>query len=278
MLQTSLQRTYASPTTPEEFARAVEVPGVSIVVPMYNEGECVAGLVGALEGIEVTLGDRYDFEFLLVDDGSTDSTASLLNAALYDRGNCRIVQHEQNRGIAAAIQSGIRAARHEIVVSIDSDGSYDAALIGELVPRLEAGVDLVTASPYHPAGWVENVPAWRIALSKGASKLYALVCREKLSCYTSCFRVYRRSSVANIALENERFVGVAELLWKVLQQGGRVVEHPATLRPRLAGTSKMKVVRAACGHLQLIGTIAASRLRRKRLTHGSYARELSNRT
>ena len=248
-----------SPAPAAERSRAIEAPGVSVVVPMYNEGECVPGLIASLDGIERELGDRYDLEFLLVDDGSTDATAMLLGDALGKRGNVRIVHHQHNRGIAAAIQTGLREARHDIVVSIDSDGSYDARLIGEMVPRLEPGVDLVTASPYHPAGAVENVPKWRIMLARTASKLYAIACRKKLSCYTSCFRAYRRETVAPIEIENERFVGVAELMWEVLRRGGRIVEHPATLRPRIAGHSKMKVVRAATGHLRLIARIATSR-------------------
>jgi glycosyltransferase involved in cell wall biosynthesis len=264
MLQASPQRVSASIDRPAEGAFAIELANVSVVVPMYNEGECVARLIASLDAMERKLGHSYEFEFLLVDDGSVDATATLLTAALQDRANCRVLRHEHNRGIAAAIQTGIRAARHEVVVSIDSDGSYDVGLIGDLAPLLRPGVDLVTASPYHREGRVENVASWRIALSRAASKLYALACRHKLSCYTSCYRVYRRDAVADIQLENERFVGVAELLWKVLERGGRVVEHPATLRPRVAGSSKMKVVAAALGHLRLITKITAQRLGRSR--------------
>jgi dolichol-phosphate mannosyltransferase len=235
--------------------------GLSVVVPMFNERDCVEPLIASLERIEVALSQQYDLEFLLIDDGSTDETVALLRDALRGRSNYLIVEHERNRGIAAAIQTGIRAARHEVVVSTDCDGSYDPVLIAEMAPLLQPGVDLVTASPYHPLGRVENVPQWRLKLSRLASRLYALVCRRRLSCYTSCFRVYRRSAVAEIELENERFVGVAELLWKILDRGGRIVEHPALLRSRVAGQSKMRVVRATLGHLRLIARIALQRLR-----------------
>jgi cellulose synthase/poly-beta-1,6-N-acetylglucosamine synthase-like glycosyltransferase len=244
--------------------RPALAPPVSVVTPLYNERECVDMLIASLDRFEQALSDQFELEFLLVDDGSTDDTAALLQSAIEGRGNYQIVRHERNRGIAAAIQTGIRAARHEIVVSTDCDGSYDPMLIGELVARLEPGVDLVTASPYHRDGRVENVPKWRLALSRLASRMYGAACRHKLSCYTSCFRVYRRSAIAPIELENERFVGVAELLWKVLDRGGKVVEHPALLRSRVAGQSKMRIVRATLGHLRLIGKIAGTRLRPKR--------------
>ncbi len=240
---------------------AASTIAVSVVVPLFNERECVDSLVASLAKVERELGDRYDFEFLLVDDGSSDGTVGLLQAAIGDRDGYRLIEHGTNRGIAAAIGTGIEAASHEPVVSMDCDGSYDPLLMGELIPLLAANVDLVTASPYHRAGGVENVPLWRLRLSRLASQLYGVACRHKLSCYTSCFRVYRRSAVVDIDLENQRFVGVAELLCKVLQQGGTVVEHPALLRSRIAGHSKMRVVRASLGHLRLISKVLADRFR-----------------
>jgi len=245
---------------------------VSVVVPMYNERECVASLMASLAGVEAQLGDRYTFEFILVDDGSQDETVALLKVAIAGRPNCRLVEHGVNRGIGAAIGTGIAAASHEVVVSMDCDGSYDPLLMGELLPLLADGVDLVTASPYHRAGGVENVPLWRLRLSRLASQLYGLACRHKLSCYTSCFRVYRRSAVIDIQLENPGFVGVAELLCQVLQQGGVVVEHPAMLRSRVAGHSKMRVVRASLGHLRLIGRVIADRFRSTESLPASAAR------
>ena len=64
-----------------------------------------------------------------------------------------------------------------------------------MLPLMTGSVDLVTASPYHKDGGVRNVPGWRLFLSRGASFLYRRVLRSKLDTYTSCFRVYRRSSV-----------------------------------------------------------------------------------
>ena len=236
--------------------------GVSVVVPLFNEREVVPSLVASLARLEQEFAGRYDFEFLLVDDGSRDETVPLLEAALADHEHCRIIRHGRNRGIGAAIQTGLRVASNEIVVSMDCDGSYDPVLLGELVPLLATGIDLVTASPYHVAGGVENVPLWRLRLSRLASQLYGVVCWHKLSCYTSCFRVYRRSTTATIELTNEGFVGVAELLCTVLARGGKVVEHPALLRSRIAGTSKMRVARASLGHVRLMAHIAAGRMLR----------------
>jgi len=213
---------------------SVQLQGVSVVVPVYNERDCVSALMYALVDLDVQLNDKYRLDFILVDDGSSDGTAEMLREVVEKRSNFHMVHHAKNRGIAAAIHTGIRQSRNEIVVSIDADGSYDAMLIDEMTPLLTPQVGLVTASPYHPLGAVENVPWWRLWLSRRASGLYRLVMRTNLFCYTSCFRVYRRSQVIDLEPENAGFVGVAELLWKLDRQGSKIVEHPAVLRTRIA--------------------------------------------
>jgi dolichol-phosphate mannosyltransferase len=245
---------------PSDVQAAPRLLGVSVVVPMFNERQCVSALVASLLELEQSFADRFEFEFVLVDDGSGDDTVVLLEEAVAGCKNFAVVRHAANRGIAAAIHTGIRAARHEVVVSMDCDLSYAPATMADMIDRLTPGVDLVTASPYHFEGAVEDIPRWRLRLSRLASRLYGWACRQKLSCYTSCFRVYRRSVVAPIELKNEGFVGVAELLWKVIDEGGRVAEHPAVLRSRLAGASKMRVFRAGVGHLRLIARIFRTRL------------------
>ena len=236
---------------------------LTVVVPMFDEKDCVVYLIETLVEMEIELGERYAFEFLLIDDGSGDGTGDLVEEAIAERANYRVIRHSRNRGIAAAIHTGLRHARHEVVVSIDADGSYDAMLIAELVPLLTPDVDLVTASPYHPAGSVENVPWWRLWLSRRASGLYRMAMQQKLACYTSCYRVYRRSRVVDLEPDNAGYVGVAELVWKLDRQGCRIVEHPATLRTRVAGHSKMRVFRSALRHLHLVSDMVRDRLIRK---------------
>lgn len=236
-------------------AREAETTSVTVVVPVFNERECVSSLMTTLVELDAELADTFDFQFLFVDDGSTDGTAPALTEAIMNRPNYRVVPHQRNRGIAAAIHTGIEHATSEIVVSIDADGSYDARLVERMVPLLTAEIDMVTASPYHPEGDVEDVSAWRLWLSQRASGLYRLALRQKLYCYTSCFRVYRRSKVLDLEPINTGYVGVAELLWRLDRQGSKIVECPAVLRSRVAGQSKMRVFRATMRHLSLISQI-----------------------
>ena len=248
------------------FVPAGDRKAISIVVPCFNEELIVAHLRNTLDEVRERLGYTYDVTCLLVEDGSTDQTWAALKRAFGNREGYQLLRHDVNLGIAAAIMTGIRGANTEIVCSMDSDCSYDPLKLAELIPLLTTGVDLVTASPYHPAGGVKNVPAWRLKLSKGCAWLYRRVLRTNLHTYTSCLRVYRRSTIAAIPLVNARYLGIAELVGRLDLAGKTVVEHPAVLECRLHGRSKMKTVRTILGHLRLMLRLMFDRRRQQKLT------------
>ena len=231
---------------------------VTVVVPCMNEEESAEQFCVALNELESTLSD-HKLEFIIVDDGSTDQSVDHLRCLLEDRDNFQIIEHGVNRGVAAAIQTGIEAAKTDIVCSMDFDCTYDPSQFENLLPALTDEVDIVIGSPYHPAGTVLNVPKWRLVISKFASLMYRFAMRTPLHTYTSCFRVYRRSSVAGIQLANPGFVGVAEMLWRLERRGGNVAEVPAVLDVRQFGQSKMRVVQVTLAHLDLLRMILSSR-------------------
>ncbi len=236
-------------------------PAVTVVVPCYNESESLHFLANTLAGVRATLETSYELSFVFVDDGSTDGTRALLEKLFGERPDCRVVAHEGNRGVAAAILTGIRCAETEIVCSMDCDCTYDPHQLRILIPMLKEGVDMVTASPYHPEGRVRNVRAWRLVLSRGLSSLYRLVLRHRLYTYTSCFRVYRRSAVVDLPVREGHFLGVAEMLCLLDLRGGRIVECPAVLEVRLLGSAHIKIVRTVLGHLKLLARVARQRWR-----------------
>ncbi len=250
----------AVPSATRSEAGCPTIP-VTVVVPCYNETSVLPYLANTLRSVLAETAHRYSLQFVFVDDQSSDDTWDLLQRLFGGWSGCRLLRHESNRGVAAAIATGLAAAETEIVVSIDCDCTYDPHRLLEMIPLLEADVDLVTASPYHPAGLVRNVPEWRLMLSRTLSRLYRLVLHHKLFTYTSCFRVYRRSSVASIAVHDTRFLGVAELLGRLDLAGGRIVEFPAELQVRVLGRSKMKILRTIAGHLGLLLRLLASRWR-----------------
>ena len=233
---------------------------VSIVIPCFNECETLPYLANTLRGVETKLLDAgYSSQFIFVDDGSTDATFETLNELFGTKNNVILVRHDINKGVAAAIFTGLKASETDIVCSLDCDCTYDPLLLTEMIPLLDSSTDMVTASPYHREGEVRNVPGWRLFLSKGASFLYRRTLNTKLFTYTSCFRVYRRNSVVQLDMQEGGFLGVAEMLGKLDLAGGKIVEFPATLEVRLFGISKMKTAKTIIGHLRLISRLGKSR-------------------
>lgn len=235
-------------------------PKISVVIPCYNEEKTLPYLANTLQSLRAKL-NEYDLRFLFVDDGSKDSTVARLSELFGEKSDVKILLHKANKGVAAAVMTGIKACETEIVCSMDADCTYDPHELINLIPLLTENVALVTASPYHPAGGVRNVPAWRLGLSKGASWLYRKVLKQDLHTFTSCFRVYRKSKIVNIELHENGFLGIAELLGKLALRGEKIVEHPAILEVRLFGFSKMKTLRTIFGHLRLLARLGI--LRRK---------------
>jgi len=249
------------PSAPERTPATVQTARtpVTLVVPCYNEESVLFYLANTLERVSIELGTLYDFRYIFVDDGSTDETWKMLHDAFGDLPRARFVRHPRNKGVAAAILTGVREAQTEIVCSMDCDCTYDPHQLRELIPMLSEGVAMVTASPYHPSGRVHNVPSWRLFLSRSLSRLYSAILRQKLFTYTSCFRAYRRSAVRDLDVQETGFLGVAEMVCALDQQGKQVVECPAVLEVRMLGRSKMQLFRVITGHLRLLARVARLR-------------------
>lgn len=232
-----------------------EVEALTIVIPCFNESQVLGYLKSALDEVSATFAPRYDVNFLLVDDCSTDDTWDLMQGRFQDDRRFTLVKHDVNQGVAGAVMTGIRAAKTELVCSMDADCTYDPGQLAELLERLEPDIAMVTASPYHREGHVVGVPEWRLFLSRNLSRLYGQLLRHEFATYTACFRAYRKSLVEHIQLENGGFLGVAEMLVRLDIEGKKIRECPATLEVRLLGVSKMKTARTIREHLRLLSRI-----------------------
>ncbi len=232
---------------------------VTIVIPCFNEESSLPYLARTLEHLENLLLANFEPSFLFVDDCSTDSTFETLTSLFEQKSNVRIVRHGRNRGVSAAILTGIHHATTSVVCSMDCDCSYDPLELQHMLPLLTENTALVTASPYHHLGKVNNVPGWRLVLSKGLSAMYRVLLNQELATWTSCFRVYRKSQITDLPLTENGFLGTAELAAQLALHNRSIVEHPATLEVRLFGLSKMKTLRTIRDHLGLLVRIAWQR-------------------
>lgn len=235
---------------------------------MYNEAEGLEQFIGQLPSAFAAIADagipRDLVEVIAVDDGSTDTTAERL-AALAREGRVRVVTHERNRGLGAALWTGFEAARADVVVTVDADCTYHLSGIGDLVRLLDDDTSIVTGSPYHPLGRAIGVPPFRLFLSRSLSRLYNLVLGSGLRTYTSMFRAYRRHALQAVPVHDSGFIAVTHLLVFPILAGHRVVEHPTVLGSRRFGASKLRVLSVIRQHLGLLARIVLWRtgLRRR---------------
>ncbi len=253
-----------APATVSESLRPVVRAPVTLVIPCYNEEAALPYLHRTLQPLRHVLSTNWDLKIVFVDDCSRDNTHEVLISLFGDDSDISIVRHETNKGVSAAILTGIQASETEIVASIDCDCSYDPHELQHMLPLMKPDVAMVTASPYHRQGRVSNVPAWRLLLSHSLSCMYRLLLQKKLSTWTSCFRIYRKHQILDLPLAEQGFLGTAELAAQLSLHGRTIVEHPATLEVRLFGFSKMKTVRTIASHLRLLSQVSLQRLRPRR--------------
>jgi glycosyltransferase involved in cell wall biosynthesis len=222
---------------------------LSVVIPMYNEAENAEATLGRVEEALASLQGTY--EIIAVDDGSLDSTREILDRLAQRNGRIRVVSYARNAGRGMALRKGFQASKGEVVVSIDADLSYDPAYILDFVETLkrEQDIDVVLASPYMPGGGVQDVPFFRLWISKSGNRILRFAMPNRIYTSTGIFRAYRRKVLESLELESDGKEIHLEILSKVIALGYRVKEVPVVLKGRKRGRSKFKFKKTAVSHL-----------------------------
>ncbi len=223
-------------TSPGNATRKIEV---SLVLPVWNEKECVARLDEELrEALERT---GREAEIIYVDDGSTDGTSEVLRKLV--RGarlatvRTRVVSLRRNYGQTAAMGAGFDLADGEIIIALDADGQNDPADIPRLIDRLEEGFDVVS-------GWRRSRQdrfLSRRVPSAIANWLIAKITDVPLHDSGCTLKAYRASMLREVRVYGDmhRFLPVF-----LARQGARIGELEVGHRPRFGGASKYGVGRA----------------------------------
>ncbi len=232
---------------------------LSLIIPCYNEADGIPQLQEKLSPLLNQLQNSYQLELLFINDGSTDNTSSLLQQH-FPQAYCKIITHQTNQNLGAAIRTGFHAATGDIIITMDSDCTYDVHEIYNLLNLLDPHTDIVTISPYHPLGKVENIPSYRLALSKSISWIYRQLTGAHIYTFTALFRAHKKHIVKNIAFESNNFLATAEILIYSLLQGYTIKEQPATLHVRKYGQSKMKLFLVIKSHAKFVAKVFWMRL------------------
>jgi glycosyltransferase involved in cell wall biosynthesis len=215
------------------------VTELSIVVPVYREGEAVRPV---LERLATTVTAAH--EILVVYDEPTDPTVPVIADMRRTYPQVRGVENQLGRGPALALRAGFAAARGEAVVVTMGDASDDPADIGRMLERIRAGCDVVAASRYMVGGQQFGGGAVKTFLSRLAGRsLHALVGLPTADA-TSAFKMYRRTVLERLAIESRTGFEISlEITVKAFLAGYRICEVPTVWRDRVAGASNFKLLR-----------------------------------
>jgi dolichol-phosphate mannosyltransferase len=233
---------------------------------MYNEADNVASLLERLDRVREHA--PLDLTAIAVDDGSRDRTLERLNALKSRYAFLRVVQHPRNRGMAAALRSGIASALAERAPAFDVLAFMDADLTHapEDLPRLVAPIaadqaDFVLGSRYVPGGRMQGVPWPRRVISIVGNAAVRDLLGVRARDLTSGFRAGRAEVFRAIALEENGFGIQLEGTANAHRAGFRLAEVPITLGVRKNGYSKMAYTRSFwLGYARLVVRLSLSRL------------------
>ena len=226
---------------------------IRVVLPAYNEEEALSLFLGEI--VETLAEADIDHEIIVVDDGSADRTAEVVRQASLAMP-VRLIQHEKNQGLAAAIRTVLVAGAEgagplDVVVTMDADRTQRPEAILLMLEKIEAGCDLVIASRYRKGASVVGVPWHRNLLSLGGRVLFqTLFPTQGVRDYTCGARAYRVGLLhemieqfGNNLVSEEGFSCMVDVLLKARSLNPKFGEVPINLRYDIKpGLSKMSVL------------------------------------
>jgi glycosyltransferase involved in cell wall biosynthesis len=212
---------------------------ISAFFPAYNDGGTIASMVIVTLRTLAQVVD--DYEVVVVNDGSSDHTAEVLDelARLYPR--LRVVHHARNRGYGGALRSGFASARKDWIFYTDGDAQYDPRELPKLVAALGEGVDIVNG--YKIA---RNDPLHRLIIGRLYHHVVKLAFGFRLRDVDCDFRLIRRSVFDRVALESDSGTICLEMVKKFQDAGFRFAEVPVHHFHRAYGRSQFFNFRRLC--------------------------------
>jgi glycosyltransferase involved in cell wall biosynthesis len=211
-------------------------PSISVFFPAYNDEGSIAALVQAALALLPQLTD--DYEVLVINDGSRDGTAALLDALAQTEPKLRVIHHPQNRGYGGALHSGFLHATKDLVFYTDGDGQYDVHELPKLLALLNDEVDVVNGYKLKRADKQR-----RIVLGGLYQRLARVLFRLPIRDVDCDFRLLRRDAIQSVELHSTSGCICTEMIYKLHAAGFRFAETPVQHYPRLHGHSQFFTLR-----------------------------------
>lgn len=203
------------------------IVSISVFFPCYNEQGNIARTVE--RAAAVLDRQKCDYEIIVVNDGSTDSTGQIAETLAKQNSRVRVVHHPVNRGYGAALQSGFGAATKKIVFFTDGDGQFD---IGEMPAWLTLMKDYDIVCGFRinrQDSFVRKINGWLW------TKLVCLLFGMRIRDIDCAFKLFKKQVFDNIKLSSAGALISAELLARAVRKGCRITERGVHHYPRMAG-------------------------------------------
>jgi glycosyltransferase involved in cell wall biosynthesis len=212
-------------------------PVLSVVIPVYNEGEAVAPVLRSLSDAL-----RTPHELVVVYDFDGDTTVPVVERLAADIPELRALRNDLGRGVLNAMKAGIAGTTGELVLISMADGSDEPGLVEPMVAMARGGAAVVAASRYMRGGRQIGGPLVKRTLSRAAGLSLHWLAGVPTHDPTNNFKLYRRDFLDSITIESEAGFELAlELTVKATIAGRRVAELPTVWRDRTAGQSNFKL-------------------------------------
>jgi glycosyltransferase involved in cell wall biosynthesis len=211
-------------------------PSISVFFPAYNDEGSIAQMVTAALAVLPTLTD--DYEVIVINDGSTDATALVLEQLIGISPFVRIIHHETNQGYGAALRTGFSHSCKDLIFYTDGDGQYDARELLALLPLMTDAVDIVNGYKVKRADSRRRIILGTI-YNRVARLFFSLPIRD-----VDCdFRLIRRRAIQQVQLSSSSGVICTEMIRKLHAAGYAFVETPVNHYPRPHGQSQFFTLR-----------------------------------
>jgi dolichol-phosphate hexosyltransferase len=205
---------------------------LSILMPVYNERERVERAIA--EVLETEL--PSEFELIVVDDGSTDGTREILRGGDWD-GRVRLLEHPENRGKGAAVQTALAQAQGDYAAIFDADLEYDPADLGLLMPPLLDGRANACFGVRAFDGYTSHSFLFVLG-NKGVTLACNILFNVYLHDIMTCHKMIRTDIFRELPLSSAGFSIEPEITARLVQQGERIFEVPVHYRARATDEGK----------------------------------------
>lgn len=222
----------------EDFESHKNTTILSIILPMYNEEKTIRNVLESLP-------DHKSIEIIVIDDKSTDNSIEEIKKVNSTNG-IRILQHSKNKGYGGAITTGMRNAKGEIIVCMDSDGQHSSDDIYELIKPIIKGESDITIGSRYLGSYNYPLPLLRQIGEILAEKVLRIFFKLKVKNNQNGFRAYNRRAIKILkrALYPD-YAFCTEQILKASVYGLKLKECPIKVSGRQHGTSKLTIIKLA---------------------------------